>query len=814
MRGFSLRVVRRLGRERQFSLAVIVILGLAVGGSGALLSLFNALILRQLAVPEPDRLVAVYPGLGEALLGLPLPTLRALRDGQGVVNGLCGYARGALDVESRGVAVRRTNEGVTGGCYRMLGVQPWLGRLIEDRDAPDAGEPALVAVISHRFWTRALDADRAIVGQTLRANGTPLTIIGVTPPAFDGIDVDRAPDLTVPLGTMARLTGRPPQSAVALQAIGRLRDGLTIDDARAQLRVVWPAIYAATNPTPPGRPPSAAAAAESLRVESIARGLSEQRNLYGLALRVLLALSACLVLLACFNVGALLLARTAARTRELAIQTMLGANRWRVAAPLCLESLLLAAAAAAVAVPVATGVSRALASAIWIRTTPTTMDVDPDGRVLALIALAGLLVGVIVSLPSLALVLLRPRLLAAGGAGFELPGTMSWRRALVVSQVAVSLVLVFSAGLFARNLSAIRDIDPGYAASEVRWTRLELAFGQPRTIDQVTYFRPILEELRAVPGIADAALSLAFPTTELRHVTALAPFRRDGNGDGGAVGANVDYASPRFFDTLGMPVLEGRDFTWSDGAEQPQVAIVNRAFASRLFPDGHAVGSSIESNAAGGRSVFTIVGVAANVAPGDVRIGEIPIVYLPLLQHPQFMAAPILVLRASGDAGLEAGVRGVVEPLDRHRIGGLQTIRQQADRFHARERVLTGLGAAFAALSVLVGGIALYALLAYALVRRRREIGVRLALGATGARVLALVMREGLLLVAMGLALGVPVALASGRAVRALLFERSPYDAASLGVSCLALIAIALLACGWPALRAARLAPAEALRHE
>ena len=807
------RVLRRLSGERQFSLAVIITLAVAVGSAGALLSLFNAVVLRPLAVPQPERLVAVYPGIGEALLGVPTRTLRALRDAQTVVNDLCGYARGTLEVEVRGVTKPHTNEGVTGGCYRMLGVEPLLGRLIDERDAPDTAEPAPVAVISHRFWTRDFDANPTLVGETLRVNGVLLTVIGVTPPAFDGIDVDRAPDLTVSLGTMSRLAGRSPQNTVALHAIGRLRDNVTIADARTQLTAIWPRIYTETNPVPAGRPPSPAAMPESLRVESIARGLSEQRTLYGRALPFLLALSAVLVLIACLNVGALFLARTAARTRELGIQTMLGADRWRLGAPLALEAVLLAGAAALLAAPLASWTSRIVATTMWIRTTPTTMDVSPDGRVLALIAIAGLIVGLSVSLPSLGLVLLRTRDFRRAVA--VAAATSAWRRALIVSQVAVSLILVFSAGLFARNLSAIRSVDPGYAVDDLRWTRLELVFGQPRSIDQAAYFRPVLEQIRAVPGVTGAAVSLAFPTTEVRHVVALPQFRRAGAEPGSQnVGARLDYASPGFFATLDVPVLEGRDLTWSDDEKQAKVAIVNRALASRLFRDGAAVGSSIQYDAAGGPASFTVVGVVDNASPGDVRIGELPIVYLPLLQHPQFMAAPILVVHTRNDAGLEQAIRKVIEPSGRHRVAGVQTIQNQADRFHMRERVLAGLASAFAALSLLVGGIGLYALLTHAVLRRRREVGLRMALGATATRVVTLVMRDGLLLVTTGIVLGVPAALASGRAAGALLFTLSPYDATSLVVSCLTIVGVAVLACGWPALGATRLVPADALRNE
>jgi predicted permease len=807
------RVLRRLSRERQFSLGVVLTLSIAIGGAGALLSLLNAIVLRPLAVPRPERLVAVYPGLGEALFGVPVRTLRELRNAQDVVLGLCGYSRGALDVEVEGVVTQHRNEGLTGECYRMLGVHPLVGRLIDERD--DVGESAPVVVISHRFWTRAFHADPAIVGRTLRANGLLLTVIGVTPPAFDGIDIERAPDLTVPLGTMSRLLGSSPEAAVALQTIGRLRDGITIDDARARMRAIWADVYAATNPVRAGRQPSPAAAAESLRVESIARGLSEQRTLYGPALAILLTLSVVLVLLACLNIGALFLLRVSTRSHEFAIRTMLGASRWRLGRPLCLEAVLLAALAALLAVPIASATSRFLAATAWIRTTPMTLEVDPDGRVLAVMALAGVILGLAISLPSVGVALMHPADTFRRGAGIASATTTSWQRVLLTAQVTLSLILVFSAGLFARNLSAIRSIDPGYDPDDLRWTRLELAFGQPRRIDQAAYFRPLLDDVRALPEAITAALSLSFPTTEVRHVAALPSFRRAGIGpDSGDIRAYIEYVSPNFFDTLRLPVLEGRDFDWADAEKRPAVAIVNRALATKLFRNSDALGSSVQYDSGAGPASFTIVGVAAQISPGDVRIGELPIVYLPLLQHSQFMAAPILIVRTSSDRRLEEGLRKVIESRDRHKVAGLQTIRDQANRFHMRERVLAAIAAAFAALSLLVAGIGLYALLMNAVARRTPELGLRMALGATGARMLALVMRDGLSLVVIGIALGIPAALAARRAVSPLLFERSPYEGISLMASCFAIVAVAVAACGWPALRAVRLAPADALRDE
>jgi predicted permease len=804
-------VVRRLARSPSTWLLAALTLALAIGGSGALLSLFDAFMLRQLAIPRPEKLVAVYPGIGEAVFGVPMRTLVELRTRQQVVTDLCGHARGSLQVEVNSVASSRQNEGMTGNCYRMLGVVPYIGRLFDERDAPDFGDPAAVAVISHRFWTQAFGSDPGIVGRTVRANGVPLTIVGVTPSSFDGIDVDRAPDLTVPLTLMMRLITGASGNARALHTIGRLRPDTTLADARAQLRLLWPEVWAATNVTPPGARPSPAAAAENLQVESIARGLSEQRIVYGSALSRLLALSGLLLLLACLNVGGVMLARTAAREQEFAVRTALGATRSHLGRLLTGEGVMLAVLASLLAVPIAWWVSVTLAATVWIRLTPTTIDAAPAPWVVGVIGVVGLAMGLSVSVPAVIFVFRRRWQITSSGTRATTPTTFG-RRALIASQVAVSLVLVFSAGLLVRNLAAIRSIDPGYEPTGVRSTRLEFVFGQPREIDQVAYMRPLLDRISAHPGVTGAALSVSFPDTELRHVRALTPFQRSADGPGvSEVQGFADWISPGYFSTLGVRMLQGREFTWLEPRGQP-VGIINRALASRLFPNGNAVGTGLRFAA---RNLdVTIVGVAENSSPGDVRIGELPTLFLPILTEQRLMLSPSLILRTQNDSGLDQAVSAAIEPVGRHRVPRVRTIREEANRLHMRERLLTGLATAFAGLSLLVAGLGLYALLAHQVTERTRELGVRRALGATGMRVLSMVMREGMALVLIGVIVGLPFLVIANQAIRAVLFEAPVYDPVSAAVSILVLASVGLFACAWPGLRALRIGPAEALRHE
>jgi predicted permease len=794
---------RNVWRAPRFSFAVIVTLALAAGGSGGLLSLFDALVLRELAVPEPGRLVFVFPASGEARLTMSKATLAELRRRQSVFTDICGASQGTTDVEVDGNATARRVEYMTGACYQLLGVQPLLGRLLDADDAPLAGSAAPVAVVSHRFWTTVLGGRPDVIGRTIRAQGAPTTIVGVTPPDFDGLNADEAPDLIVSTPTPFVIT-----------ALGRLRPGVTLQAADAQMRALWPAVWAATNVVAPGQRPGPASTAAALRIESIARGVSLLRERYARPLATLLGLAGLLLLLACVNVGGLFLARAVARHDDIGVRMALGATRRRLAVQCAAEGVCLALAAAVLAMPLAWWISVALATTMWTGARSLTMEVTPDTWTLLAIAGGALGAGLLVSVPALAVIRRRRHGQLVTATSRTTTASAAWRRAMLVAQVAVSLVLLFCAGLFVRNLEAIRELDPGYAAAGLRWTRLELPFGQPRNADPVPYFRAALERLEALPDVTGVALATGFPTTEMRHVTGRTPFiRPDASPGDPERGAHVVAVSPGFFGIVGVPLVAGREFTWSDGTDAPGVAVISRSFESLMFPGGDAVGRAIQI-AGGAPRPFTIVGVARDASPGDFRIANLPMVYLAMPQNPTTMAIPTLLVRATGDPGLAEGVRAAVESFGRHRVVGLQTIEQQRDRLLNAERVLSGVSASFAGLSLLVGGLGLYALLAYTVARRTRELGVRMALGATRAQTIGAIVREGMQLVAVGVALGVPLALFAGRAARALLFEFSPYDRVAMAAAVAALVAVALVACTLPALRASRIAPSEALRAE
>jgi len=803
-------VLRRLARTATGSLLVTASLGLAVGGAGALLSVFNALVVRAMQVPESQRLVAVYPANGNARYFIPISTVSELTRRQTVFDDVCGLSLGSLQVERHGTLTRHANEALTGTCYQMMGLRPFLGRLLEARDAPLQGASPRVVVISYRFWQNDLAGDPDVVGKTLTVHTLPLTIIGVTPAGVGGFDADEAPDVIVSLGLQAELIGG--QSPNAIYVIGHLRDGVALPQAVAEMRGMWTTVWASTNPVPAGQRPSRAGTLEALRVESISRGMSRVRDTYAEPIVFLLILAGLLLALACVNVGGFLLARANARQRELAVMTALGARRSRLLLDVALEGLLVGAGACVIAIPVAWATSRLFNTLTWTGSLPTSLQTTPDVWVYLVIGAAAGAAGAGISVPALAFVRFAHASVASGLGRAETRTAGRWRRGLIVGQVGLSTVLVFAAGLFARNLESLRELDPGYQPSNLLWTRLELPLGKPRTIDQAAYYRPLLAQLAAVPGVTGVALSSTFPSTQLYQVVGLTPVRRVGADPGVAdVNAMFDYISPGFFSTVGVPVDAGRDCDWSDVVGHPAVVIINRALQTRLFPRGDAVGARIQM---GSTPEATIVGVTPDVSAGDFRLRDLPEFYSCAFQNPQFVTAAVIVLRTSGPNPSGTTVKQVIESAGRHHVPWVRTITEEMNLFWRREQALASVAAAFGAISLLICGLGLFALLDQSVNARQRELGIRMALGASGGRLLRMVLRDGAQLALIGAAVGLPLALLAGRAAKALLSGLLPYDVRSIQIALAILAATALLAILRPGLSAARTRPSDALRAE
>jgi predicted permease len=806
--------LRRLNRTRQVSVVVVSTLVIALGGSTAIFAMVRAVVLRPLPVASPEHLIGVFPASGEALFGVRGSTLALLAQGQSVLDGLCGVSHGAaaVQVEQGGPLITRAMEAVSGECARVLRLTPSIGRLINPEDAPVTGAAAEVAVVSHRFWRETFGSTTDALGKTIAVQGVTLTIIGVLADEYTGLNRDESPDLMVPLAHSSGLRSRDP---VAARLIGRLRSGTTLESTAVQLRTIWPTVWREANPKVPAGGPSRAGLAENLQVVTMERGFSSLRNRYTKPLYALTALATLLVLLACVSLSGMFLARTIDQEHQLRTQIALGANRTCLARQVLWESGLLALAAAILAIPVASWISQAIAIELWTSSRPLTMRVTPDGWSVTVLLLLTLACATIISLPSVVTLYRKHWQIAMSGSRSIFKTVSLSRGLIIIGQTAVAYVLLFAAGLFLVNLHGIRSIDPGFSTHSLRWTRLEPIFGAPRAYDFDGYVRSVVDNVSAIPGVQQTALSVSFPTTSVGQATITDPYVVD---DGRAqlstpLATLTDWISPGFFSTTGIPLRKGRDLSWQDTANQPSVAIISELMAATLFPDGNAVGQRVRALAQD--QAITVVGVAADASQGDPRIRYIPKIYRPMMQEARVAGAPAVSLRLKDGGGLSLEqIRRAVQPLGRHDLSYVRTIEEQRERLLAQERVLAALSLVFAGLGVLISALGLYGALAQLVSHQKREIGLRLALGASRSRVLRSVISHGVALVVLGTVVGLPFSVAVSGALRHLLHDVSASRTELIGAVVLLIATVGLVSATMPAIRAIKAPLAEAMRAE
>lgn len=797
--------VRQLTGSVVSTMFIVVSLSIAIGAVAGSYGLLDAVVWRRLAVREPEQLVTIAPMTGEAVLGMSGTTVAALAKAQTSFEGLCGFSRGAMPVEIASAISRRGMEAVSGDCYDMLGVRPHLGRLIGPADAPLSGNSAAVVVISHALWTNALGADAEIIGRTLRVEGVDLTIIGVLPASFMGLHVDQGPDIVLPLGLVSSLLGNKPPRVTALYAVGRLKQHVSLQQARAELRSLWPAIWSAANPSSAAANARVSPAADpaSLRIESAAGGISDLRRQYATALYAVLALAASLLLMAGVNVAGLLIAQNTKRIASFKMLTALGANSVAIVGQLITEAFMLGVMCAAGALAVAWTVGSVAAGRVWVGFLPMTMAVTPQPALLSATAAFAVVVMLILTIPAAALVLNHT---SRQSAGIRNPVNWTWwRRSIVAAQAAVALAIVFCASLITKNLIGLREIDPGYAVSKLSFNRLERLPGQAADWDRSAYVAQLLDRIQGLPGIEGAALSSSFPTTDLRQLTS--PLKIS-SAAGAFVNGREFRASPRFFDTIQVALRSGRDFAFDDTAGRPPVGIINETLARELFGGTDALGQTIAVGSPD-RQV-TVIGVVSDFSPGDVRITNLPAVYSPLLQAPQQLTSPMLVIR-SGSAPNDA-IRRAVREQNRHYVSFSRSVAEHLSTLIARERILFAFALLFGVVSIAIGGTGLFAALSHAVASRNKELAVRLAVGAQRRQILWTVTREAAIAVGVGIALGAPLAVAAARGGEELLFNLSAVDWPLLVTCAGAMAFIAGAAALWPALSATRVDPVVTLR--
>jgi predicted permease len=839
LRQDTLYAVRALRHNLGFALVVVLSLAIGIGANTAIFTLIDALLLRPLPVPEADRLVVIGDprrtnSASDGSLRTDLfsyPVYLDLSRRPQLLDGLAATGRtGRLDLTLDGSAAGSAGSTqdaaeaehprgrlVSGNYFAVLGVPTYIGRpLTIDDDRSANGSP--VAVISYTYWQRRFQGDRGVLGRSITINRVPFTVVGVAPPGFHGEVVGRMTDIWMPLTMQPALAKqdwltKPNTSWLLL--VGRRSAGVTLPQVQAAYpTIVWRAL-AASVPSPDAM---AGLTKEELSVAAGARGLSPLRARYAEPLATLMAAVGLVLLVVCANVANLLLARGAARERELSVRMALGAGRVRVVRQLLTESLILGALGGALGLLLAFWGSQALLRLAADGPGTIPLDVRMDWRVLSFTLVV---TGVTAVLFGLAPALRATRVelgtsLRSGGRGttgglLGGPGRIGAGKLLVVLQVALSLILLVGTGMLVRSTRALTNADPGLARDRLLIVTVDAAPTGLEGERLAALARTLLERVRGIPGVAAATFSEngLFSGTESATNLQVVGFSPRAVDD---TIANSDRVGPGYVDAIGARLVDGRDFTDRDDERAPRVALVNATMAAFYFPRGAALGRRLVVDSAS----YEIVGVMADTKDHELRQAPARRIYLPAYQAGPMPLEFTFELRATGDpTQLMTLVRrelSVVSPsllvLNNDPLTTLMRLSISQDLLVAR------VASFFGALALGLAALGLYGVMMYATLRRTSEFGLRMALGADGGRVRRMILGEALALVAGGTIVGVPLALAASRLLRNQLYGVGPIDVPSIAIALGVLLASAAIAGYLPASRAARVGPLEALRVE
>jgi predicted permease len=814
--------LRWLRRSPGFTAAAVASLAIGIGFNTALFSVVDAVLFRPLPVHAPDELVNVYTSGsdGEPWNTASYPDFLDLREQNGIFTDLLGYSPMFAAV-SRGDRTRLTmGEIVTANYFQMLGVRAALGRtLVPDDDRPAAER---VIVVSHRYWTRELGRDPAVLARPLQLRGQSYTIVGVIDPNFTGMTPMLSPDLWVPVREAGEIEPAGIQDVVPsptgtsrldrrgqrwMFLKGRLKPGATVAQAGANLEVLMRQLAAAHPQTNKDRRAAVKASSE-VRLHPD----GDQLILFiGVGLMVAVGL---VLLIACANVASMLLARASARQREIAIRLAIGAGRGRLVRQLVTESLVLASAGSAAGILLAAWSTRLIATPSLPVPIPVVLDLRMDLRVLAFTLLVTTLAGTVAGLMP-ALKASRPNLVDALRSASAVPrvgGRWTLRDALVAGQMATTAVLLVTAGLLARSVLASRSADVGFRTDGLAIVSADLDLARYDAPRAEQFWRRALERVSTMPGVESAALAARLPFSINFNV---GQFYIPGHVSPNNFGFSIQNTrvSADYFRTIGIPVVEGRGFTTTDTPQSPGVVVINETMARQFWKDRSALGQRIYLRTADGPA-FEIVGV---VADHQVQtVGERPKPYVHFAVSQQMVPYQVIVARTQGDARrLVEDIRRELTSLEPNApILDSQTMEAQIAATLLPVRVGMWVVSAVGVVALLLAAVGLYGVIAYSVSRRTREIGIRVALGARPGTVVSLVLRQGLLVALAGLGIGALLAVVATRALAGMLYGVSLADPIAWSGAAAAILGAAVLANLLPARRAARVDPAVALRSE
>ena len=824
--------LRVFWKNPAFAGVVILTLALGSGANTAIFTLLDQVMLRSLPVERPDRLVVLSaPGpfsgwssnQSDTVMPLSQPMLDGLRDLTPAFQGAFGHYTTPIHLSVKGQTENVNGDMVSGTFFEVLGLRPAHGRLFtREDDRTPSGHP--VVVLGHGFFERRFGGDPVVVGQSVTVNSHPMTVVGIAPPGFNGVEVGSAIDVYVPLAmqrevqpTWGKRLGD--WRSRWLVCMARLKDGVSIVEARAAANVVYAQLLQEDLA-------HVSAPSESLRTRFLkktlqllpgGRGTSGLRDQSGTPLVVLMGMVGLVLLIACANVASLLLTRASSRNKEIAVRLALGAGRLRLMRLHLVESLVLSLAGGLVGLQLAYWVGEALIRALPFQDATRTLSAAPDWRVglftLGLSVLTGVGFGLVPALRAsradLAPALKSDATSVVGGTGhFRL------RKGLVVAQVALSLLLLIGAGLFTRSLMNLRGLDPGFRPERLFAFSVDPSLNGQDFTQRAATLRRIQDELLAEPGVASAsAAEVALMTDSDSSSTVRVEGYEAKEGED--MNPNFNRVAPGFFSTLGIPLVAGRDVAETDVLGAPKVAVVNEVFARYFFKDGNPIGRRFGLRRTEKDNDIEIVGVVRDGKAASLREEPRRFVYVPYMQEATVGGLTFYVRSSAEPASfgeqLQAAVRRIDATLP---VTDLKTMEAQIGESLFVERMVAVLSAAFGLLATVLAAIGLYGVMSYAVTMRTREIGLRVALGADRRAVLMLVLREVAVLAALGIAIGLPGGYGLGKVVESQLFGLHARDPLTFAVATLALVTTAFVAGLIPAMRAARVDPMTALRYE
>ena len=825
---------RVLLKRRAFSLVALVILALGIGANTAIFTLINAVILKPLPVHAPEELVLfndsasegtrtsngnVAPGRWEYL---SYPAYRHFREHDTSFQELSAFRSGESRVSVRrpdlqsGESERASGHLVSGNYFAVLGVNAAQGRVLTNGDDSPGAPPAVV--LSHGYWKQKFNSDGGAVGKSLLINSTAFTIVGVMPEEFFGTRIRRSPDFWLPLAFQPQVELQASyledNTVFWLNMIGRLKPGVPIEQAQASVNTGLRQFLTAARGDQLDDNNRQAIQNSFVTLAPGGRGLSGLRSFYSQALRMLMVIVALVLVIACANVGNLLLSRAAARQAEISLRQALGASRWRLVRQLLTESLVLAVIGGLAGILLAQWGVSLLVSRL-AATSP--LDVKPDSSVLLFTLGISVMSGVLFGLaPALRATKtdLTTALKEKSTRGRK--GRLNLGSILVVAQVAVSLVLLVGAGLFARSLIKLQQEDLGFNNENVLLASVDtrLAGYQPNDLSNV--YRQLYDRVSALPNVRSVTIATYSPMAGSSRSSSLTVRGYTPNqGDNMIVGDIL--VGPRFAETLGVPLLMGREIGLQDTPASTKVAVINQSLAQAFFGDQNPLGRLMTFDSGSDNDDFEIVGVIGDAKYDSPREQPERTVYRPILQVQDGGAfSNVFEIRTLGDPiNLSGEVRATIQQFnDELPVLNFTTLKAQTDDALKQERLVAQMVSFFGLLGLLLSCVGLYGIMAHAVVRRTNEIGIRMALGAERRDIVWMVLKESLMLIAVGLAIGLPASWAAGRLVSSQLFGMTPDDPLTLSVAVVLLSVVGALSGYLPARKASRVDPLIALRYE